>query len=164
MAKNACSIKRINLANKKDSTRNTKVNLAMTDHSRHPAYIFVLLLVLVASGCGKGQAYLLSEQHWRDVSFFVEVRPNPPKPGSNEFLVVATHSDGKPAYEYVISIKSNATSIWTQTIQDGHSGVFRRAIKIGDIDTEVLQVQLQSTDPAKPGETVLRFPIRQSAR
>lgn len=121
--------------------------------------LFVLCGLLLLTGCGRGQAYLLSTQQWRDVSFFVEVRPAPPKPGSNEFLVVATEADGKPAYRYVISIRSNASETWTQTIQDGHSGVFRRAIKLGEPTQEALRVLVLSTDPDAPGQTELQFDL-----
>lgn len=120
---------------------------------------FLALSLLVS--CSRSTPYLLDAQHWDDISVFVEVRPTPPKPGMNEFLVVCTFSNGKPAYDFIVSIQMVGDSSWTQMIQDGHTGVFRRALHIKDLEKDVLKVKMHGV--IKPGNRELLFPMTNSS-
>ena len=118
----------------------------------------LLLVISSFSGCGRGGAYILPHQTWNKTEFVVEVRPGAPRVGMNEFVVIATQLDGVPGYNYVITIKTNLNANASQMIQDGHSGVYRRAIEIKDPANEVLLVDIVQ----KPGsdlKTELRFPL-----
>jgi hypothetical protein len=124
----------------------------------------ILLLSLVIAGCGGDSAYLLPERQWKNISFFVEVRPNPPVAGMNEVLVVATRADRKPAFDMIVSVSSNLQQQPIQTIQDGHSGIFRRAVRFGDdIAKERLYVHIQSREANAKGDTTLSFPLKPSS-
>ena len=103
----------------------------------------VSLLLAVLAGCGRGDAYILVPQHWNDTEFLVEIRPGAPTRGMNEFVVVATDRSGVPGYEYIVSIKMDTAKDWQQMIQDGHSGVYRRAIAVDDPENGVLLVQVR---------------------
>jgi len=118
--------------------------------------IVVLVLIgFVTTGCGRGNAYILGPQWIGDVEIFVESRPGKPKAGMNEFLVIATHKDHKPAYRYVISIGIKGSNKWRQSIQDGYSGVYRRATLVNDPNVDILAVKLE-----KSGKTeMLYFPL-----
>jgi hypothetical protein len=105
--------------------------------------IIVALLTASLAGCGRGNAYILVPQQWNDTEFLVEIRPGAPTRGMNEFVVVATDSKGVPGYEYIVSIKMNTAKDWQQMIQDGHSGVYRRAIAVDDPENGVLLVQVR---------------------
>lgn len=105
--------------------------------------IIVVLLITALAGCGRSDAYILMPQRWNDTEFLVEIRPGAPTRGMNEFVVVATDSNGVPGYEYVVSIKMNTAKNWQQMIQDGHSGVYRRAIAVDDPEKGVLMVQVR---------------------
>ena len=120
--------------------------------------IIVILLTAVLVGCGRGSAYILVPQHWNDTEFLVEIRPGAPTRGMNEFVVVATDSKGVPGYEYIVSIKMNSAKDWQQMIQDGHSGVYRRAIAVDDPQNGVLLVQVRHK--REEGKQVsLSFPL-----
>lgn len=120
----------------------------------------LLLLCVLIAGCGGDAAYLLPAQQWKGISFFIEVRPNPPVVGMNELLVVATRENRKPAFDMIISVSSNTQKQPVQTIQDGHSGVFRRALRLSDISEEQVYVHIQSREPNASGDTTLSFPLK----
>ncbi len=118
--------------------------------------IFTVALICFTSiSCGRGNAYILGPQWLGEVEVFVESRPGKPKAGMNEFLVIATHKDHKPAYRYVISIGIKGRNKWRQSIQDGYSGVYRRATQVYDPSVDILAVKLE-----KNGKTeILYFPL-----
>lgn len=116
---------------------------------------YVVLLLLLCSACTNEAAYILGPQYYKDVEVIVDIRPGAPRVGMNEFIIVTTHKDKRPAYEYVISIKLKNGNEWHQSIQDGHSGVYRRALRINDPANDTLIVQLALGDEA--GE--LSFPL-----
>lgn len=120
--------------------------------------IFILLLFSIVSACGRGSAYLLPPQTWNDTEFMVEIRPGAPKKGMNEFVVLSTQTDGVPGYNYIITIKTNLNEKASQMIQDGHSGVYRRAIEVKDPATEVLIVQIAHKKEENL-KTELQFPL-----
>ena len=115
-------------------------------------------LLALTSGCGKDAAYLLPPQVWNDTEFLVEIRPGAPRVGMNEFVVISTQTDGAPGYTYVITIKTNLSDRSSQMIQDGHSGVYRRAIEVKDPANEILIVQVVHSKEAEL-KTELQFPL-----
>lgn len=115
-------------------------------------------LILVLTGCGRGGAYILPPQVWDNTEFIVEIRPGAPQKGMNEFVIIATQKDGVPAYNYVVTITTDMNDKESQMIQDGHSGVYRRAIEVKDPANEVLVVKVahkKETDK----KTELRYPL-----
>lgn len=119
--------------------------------------LFVMLFGL--SHCGGDAAYQLIPQAWKNIVVFVEVRPNPPEAGMNELLVVATRRDKRPAYDMIVSVSSTAQAKEVQTIQDGHSGIYRRAVLIDDPSKDSIKVHIQSREAGSEGDTVLTFPV-----
>ena len=119
---------------------------------------FFTLVILVVSACGRGNAYILPPQSWNDTEFMVEIRPGAPQKGMNEFVVISTQTDGVPGYNYIVTIKTDQNDRASQMIQDGHSGVYRRAIAVRDPLNEVLIVQIVHKE--KPElKTELRYPL-----
>jgi len=116
------------------------------------------LIITLLLSCWQGSAYILVPQHWNDTEFLVEIRPGAPTRGMNEFVIVATDVKGVPGYEYVVSIRMNEEDKWQQMIQDGHSGVYRRAIAVDDPENGVLSVQLKHKRDADK-QTGLNFPL-----
>ena len=120
--------------------------------------LLLVSLMLVLSGCGRGGAYILPPQAWDNTEFLVEIRPGAPQKGMNEFVIIATQLDGVPAYNYVVTITTDMNDKESQMIQDGHSGVYRRAIEVKDPENEVLVVKIahkKETDK----KTELRYPL-----
>jgi len=105
--------------------------------------LFSLAVLTVLIGCGRGNAYILVPQQWDNTEFIVEIRPGAPRVGMNEFVVIATGLDRVPAYAYVISIQIEGGHKWAQMIQDGHSGVYRRAVAVRDPANDILHVKVE---------------------
>ncbi len=120
--------------------------------------IIPALLILMLYGCSADDAYLLGPQMYNNVEILVEIRPGAPKVGMNEFLVMATHKNRLPASQYIVSIKLQSETDWAQAIQDGATGVYRRAIRVNNPNSDTLMVQLVSKDGKQPA-TELSFPL-----
>lgn len=118
-------------------------------------YKLTFIALLFICSCSNEDAYILGPQLYKDVEVIVDIRPGVPRVGMNEFIVVATNKDQRPAHEFIISIKLKGADEWHQSIQDGHSGVYRRALRVNDPVNDVLQVQLQNGDDIG----LLSFPL-----
>lgn len=97
-------------------------------------------------------------QHWKEVGVRIETRPNPPKAGMSEVVVIAT-AGGRPVYDLIVSLRTTESAPWVQTIQDGHIGVYRRGVGLGFGESVVLQVLLQNGKE----QQVLYFPLKLTA-
>ena len=117
---------------------------------RHLLPWFMLML----PGCSDDALPQRPPQHWQDLDIVVETRPVQVRTGMNEFLLIATTARGLPGDDLIVSLRSSAADDWHQTIQDGESGVYRRAIRIG-AEQQSVQVQLIRGDD----RTVLEFPL-----
>ncbi|MBK9131697.1 MAG: hypothetical protein IPM20_08720 [Gammaproteobacteria bacterium] len=73
----------------------------------------------------------------------------------NEFLVIGTEASGKPAWNMMVTLRTGASDDWRQAIQDGESGVYRKALPLG-AGEQTLYVQLRRGRD----ETVLEFPFK----
>jgi hypothetical protein len=116
------------------------------------------LSVLIAAGlvaCGSGNdAAAPPPQQWGNAAIAVQTRPMPPRVGMNEFLVIGTKAGGKPAWDMVVMLRTDDDEGWRQAIQDGESGVYRKALPL-DAGQQALHVKLRRGSE----ETVLEFPI-----
>jgi hypothetical protein len=119
--------------------------------------LIVALMALLLAACSAPEGeYLIPAQKWEDVVIKVESQPAPVVAGMNEFLVLATLERGRPVHDLIVSLRSTDAQSWQQAIQDGHSGVYRKAINVPAGVTE-LQVQLRRK--RSESEVVLRFPL-----
>lgn len=105
--------------------------------------LLVMVLLLILQGCSDGGNSLgIPPQRWGDAEIDVETRPLQVRPGMVEFLIIATTERGLPAHDMVVSVRMDQADPWSQTIQDGHSGVYRRAIRVA-AGQDVVYVQLR---------------------
>jgi len=118
------------------------------------------ILLLVLSGlllaCAGDDAVLLGPQEWDEARFIVESRPSPIRQGMTEFIVIATRGSARPGVGYVISLRASEDREWRQAIQDGYTGVYRRAVWVEDPLTGRLAVHVKKKDGM---ETTLYFPF-----
>ncbi len=114
-----------------------------------------LLTVALLVACGNGRG-TLPAQKWGENIVQVEVRPSTPRVGMNEFLVVVSDARRRPVHDLIVSLRAGDDQKWRQAIQDGRTGVYRRAVRVDDPRTQILQVKLQRRNGE---ETLLRFPI-----
>lgn len=127
--------------------------------------LFIVLLGL--SGCSDDQVLRLGPQTWNDLQFIVEARPTPVRTGMNEFIVIASGEKERPGYDLIISLRVDDKAEWKQAIQDGYTGVYRRAIRINNPLTDVLAVQIRKAQKDNEGnevETILYFPLTQKQK
>lgn len=116
--------------------------------------IFFLLISMVLLSCS-GDSNRSSFQQWKDISLAVETRPPQIRAGMMEFLVVANRGERKVAHDLIVSLRIGEVGKWVQAIQDGHVGVYRRALRVVDPSSDVLQVHVRYGAE----ETVLKFPL-----
>ena len=114
------------------------------------------ILSLVLSGCGSGASHSLGQQRLGDVIIEVQCRPVPVTLGMNEFLIIATDIHGAPVYDLLIDLRMKDDEDWRQAIQDGFSGVYRKALGVGSL-RDLLRVRIKRDGI----ETELRFPLIQ---
>ena len=119
--------------------------------------ILIALLSVCAVACGTDESRL-PVQRWQDVEIGVETRPAPVVVGMNEFLISGIRPPRRAAHDLLVFIRMRDEDPWVQSIQDGHTGVYRRALNVGD-GPQILQVRLKQGAE----ETVLRYPLPRPA-
>ena len=96
--------------------------------------LFIGLLCMVTVACSKGEQARIPAQLWNGIIFKIETHPYPVRAGHNEIWLKATKKGGGPASSIVVSLRANESAEWVQSVQDGHIGIFRRAVKIEEGD------------------------------
>jgi hypothetical protein len=132
--------------------------------SRAAALLITALPALLGAGlldgCGSSDdRSRIGARKWGSVDVAVEVRPSPPRPGHNEVVVIVSAEHHRPVYDAIVALRAQPSEPWVQAIEDGHVGVYRRAVVFGPGTAASLQVRLQ-----RAGEqAVLEFPIAMDA-
>lgn len=119
------------------------------------ALLLVTLLLMLSACSDSGNTAGIAAQHWGDAEIDVETRPLQVRPGMVEFLIIATSARGLPVHDMVVSVRMDAAAPWSQTIQDGHSGVYRRAIRVA-AGQDSVYVQLRRGQETE----VLKYSLR----
>lgn len=78
-------------------------------------------------------------------------------PGMNEFIVIATVEQRKPANSLIVSLRINEEGRWHQAIQDGNVGAYRRALLVKDPQQDNLFVQVDYDNR----QGILMFPLKE---
>ncbi len=111
---------------------------------------------IALGGCGaEGDSYVVGAGKWQDFDVTVESRPAPPRPGKNEVVVIVTGARKQPIFDARVSVRAQDAADWVQAIEDGHVGVYRRAVDFGHADRASIEVHLQRGSE----EAVLVFPV-----
>lgn len=116
-------------------------------------YWLIGLVCLGLTACF-GEDMQSAPQYWQGIEFTVEIRPTPPKAGVNEVLVVATRPHRIGEYNLLVSIRMNENDSWIQSIQDSHTGIFRRGLAM-QAGPQILWVRVERENK----QTVLKFPL-----
>jgi len=120
--------------------------------------LLLALLTLGLVACSEPDPrYVMEPQEWGDIVVKIESQPIPVRAGSmNEFLVLATTEHGRPVHNMVVSMRADPRQKWEQGIQDGYSGVYRKAIMVPK-GAKNLYVQMRKWQSEE--EKVLAFPF-----
>ena len=116
--------------------------------------ILLSLLSIFVIACSKGEQARIPAQLWNDVIFKIETHPYPVRVGHNEIWLKATKTDGYPASTLIVWLRANESKQWVQSVQDGHIGVFRRAVEVAENDTHLFVKLKRGQD-----ETILEFEL-----
>ena len=136
-----------------------KSNMKSVINKQKINYLFVIFMIAMLPACGDGTMVVLGPQQWQDLEFRVEVHPSPPRAGMTEFIVIASRDVYKPGVGLIVEIRVGEEAKWIQAIQDGFTGVYRRAAYVADPQTQSLLVQVRRTN--KDEGTLLSFPLNQ---
>ena len=108
-------------------------------------------------------------QQWGDYSVRLESRPPIIEKGMMEFLTLVNYKEKLRGWDLIVYYRMGPTGRWVQAIQDGHTGVYRRAMMVRDPKTDILYVHMkknQTTEEqakkAKRKETIMQFPLNYS--
>ncbi len=127
-----------------------------TRPGRPPAPLLAALgALLLLGGCSDDRSETLGTRAWGSIEVAVETRPFPPLAGNDEVVVIVSGAHRRPVYDAVVSIRAQSSAPWVQAIQDGHLGVYRRAVRFTRDPGNALEVQLRRGDE----QTVLAFPV-----
>lgn len=129
--------------------------------------ICFLLLTLFVASCTT-EIPTTQFQEWGDYSFRLESRPPQVKPGMNEFLLVGNFKKKFRAFDLIVSYRIGPQGKWSQAIQDGHTGVYRKAMRVTDVEADVLYVHVKQNKKIKMTEEpmeeeVFQFPLNYSS-
>jgi hypothetical protein len=112
-------------------------------------------LGLALCGCS-GATQDTPTERWRDLQIHVESRSYGPIPGMKELLVFVNRNGALPAWDCRVDLRTSDADPWKQAIEDGHVGVYRRALVVDAGEHSVLQVRIS----AEGNETVLHIPLK----
>lgn len=126
------------------------------------AAVVATLALLAACGNGPDPAQIGSRQ-WEGYDVAVEVRPAPPRAGHNEVVVIISGAHHRPIYDALVAVRATADQPWVQAIQDGHVGVYRRAVYFARGRDATLQAQVQVQLQRGDAHGELAFPVTLAA-
>ena len=107
--------------------------------------VFLLLLVMglfFLNGCADN-AQRLPTQVWKNLYVTIETRPPTVQKGMNEFLVIVNEDQKRVAHDLIVTMQIKGQTKTHQGIQDGHVGVYRRAVNVSDPTTDILIVKIE---------------------
>lgn len=111
------------------------------------------------AACGSPDAETVGRANWRGCQVEVQTRPFPPTLGSNEVVVILTEAHRRPVYDAIVSVRGRSSAPWVQAIEDGHVGVYRRAVMFTPEPGAALEVQVQRGND----EAIFSFAVHLSA-
>lgn len=125
--------------------------------------IILLISILFIASCS-AEIPTTQFQEWGEYSFRLESRPPYIQPGMNEFLLIGNFKKKFRAYDLIVSFRIGPVGKWRQAIQDGHTGVYRKAMRVASPETDVLYVYVKQSkknmmteEPV--GDQVFQFPL-----
>jgi hypothetical protein len=114
-----------------------------------------LLPCLMLGACGGEPSETLGTRMWGSIEVAVQTRPFPPLAGNDEVVVIVSGEHHRPVYDAIVSLRTQPLAPWVQAIQDGHLGVYRRAVRFSPDPGGGLEVQLRRGEE----QTVIVFPV-----
>ncbi len=106
-------------------------------------WLLILLMGGFLAGCSSNeQAWKPPAKQWQDLTVEVESRPELPRQGMNEFIVIVNRAKRGYISDLIVNVRTEHSGDWRQAMPDGALGVYRRALPVEDPGREHLYVQL----------------------
>lgn len=115
----------------------------------------LVTVALMVSACGKPDGAVIEPQYWENNQVTLEARPYPLRLGMNEFIVLVTAPGLLPVHDVLVEMRAEGQKKWGQGIQDGATGVFRKALRIDRIGQQWIHVSLKRDGVT----TIVRFQV-----
>ena len=110
---------------------------------------------LLLAACGSDEAQM-AVKHYGNYTVAIETRPSPIEAGVDEVVVVITGIRHRPLWDALVRLRALPNANWVQAIEDGHTGVYRRAVDFGvPTPTGPLHVEIEENGKA----TEIDFPL-----
>lgn len=133
------------------------------------ALIFISLFLLSVLSACTGEIPSSPTKEWGKYSIRLESRPPVMEKGMMELLTLVDYEKKLRGWDLIVYYRMGPTGRWIQAIQDGHTGVYRRAMNVTDPETDVLHVHVKRTQTAEKRkekapreEAVFEFPLNYS--
>lgn len=98
----------------------------------------------------------MAVKHYGNYTVAIETRPSPIEAGVDEVVVVITGTKHRPLWDALVRLRAVPNANWVQAIEDGHTGVYRRAVDFGvPTPTGPLHVEIEENGKA----TEIDFPL-----
>ena len=119
---------------------------------------WVALCAVLLSGCSAPEELLrIAPQKLGDAIVEIQTRPAPVAGGKSEFMVIMTTERGRPVPDYIVSLRADSSHRWQQGIQDGLSGVYRKAVAV---PASATHLYVKFRKKLTEDEAVLEFPLQ----
>ena len=127
--------------------------------------IAVLFLSLLVAAC-TGDVPRSEVKQWKEYTFYLESRPPVIIKGMNELLFLGNYKQKGRAHSLIVNFRMGPEGKWIQAMQDGHTGVYRRAMMVNDPETDVLYVHVKEKgdEIEDKGEILFTFPMSYSTQ
>jgi len=102
----------------------------------------VITICLLIVSCG-GDVPKSDVKQWKDYDFHVESRPPIVEVGMNELLFLGNYKKRGRADSLIVYYRMGEDGKWVQAMQDGLTGVYRRAMMVKDPTSDVLHVHVR---------------------
>ena len=130
--------------------------------------LIFLCIIAILSACTT-EIPTTATTKWGDYTFRLEARPPIITKGMVELLTIVDFQENLRGWDLILYYRIGPTGRWVQAIQDGHTGVYRRAMKIKDPETDVLYLHVKKNQTPeekvknqKRQETVITYPLNYS--
>ena len=111
---------------------------------------------LLLTACGSDETQMAVKPYGQ-YSVAIATHPSPIEAGVNEVVVIITGPrHHRPLWNALVRLRALPNTNWVQAIEDGHTGVYRRAVDFGaPTPTGPLHVEIEENGKA----TEIDFPL-----
>ncbi len=127
--------------------------------------IYLLFIVFLLASC-MTEIPTSPSAEWGKYTIRLESRPPVIEKGMVELLTLVDYEEKGRGWDLIVYYRMGPTGRWIQAMQDGHTGVYRRAMMVTDPVNDVLHVHIKNKQSREEmaakvarKEILLEFPL-----